>query len=359
MRPLVYTITAHGFGHGVRSCDVLNALHRARPDLPIHVVSGLPEGFLRNRVKGPFTLHNRQFDSGMAQIDSVRVDLDASLRAVQSVLANRVTSRAAERAWLRSIRAGLVVCDIPAIPMEAARAEGIPALAIGNFSWAWIYQEFADQPGWSEVIEAFSEGYRCADALLRLPFSEPFDLFPTQIPVPLLARPGRPDRARLARLTGADPGKTWVLLSFSTLEWDEAAVAEARRIRDFEFFTLMPLRWDGENLHAVDRDAFTVPELFATVDAVLTKPGYGVLSECIANAKPLVYVDRQNFRETPILVDAIRRHLPHAEIPTADLYAGRLEPSLRAALASTPAEPPPPLGGDDVCAAHMLRRLGE
>jgi L-arabinokinase len=354
---IAYYVTDHGYGHGVRSSDVLNALHRAAPEVALQVVTGLPEAFLRNRVGAPFRWREARFDSGMFQLDSVRVDLDRSLAAAHAITERRRDLVAAETAWLREHGVGAVVCDVPAIPLEAARALGLPALALSNFSWSWIYGEFADRPGWAEVIRAFEEGYQAADAVLSLPFSEPFSSFAQRIPVPLLAHPGRADRARLAAQTGADPAKSWVLLSFTTLEWDEAALLEVRAAREFEFFTLRPLAWDGPNLHPVRRESFAVPDLFATVDAVLTKPGYGVLSECLVNRKPMVWVDRDHFRETPLLVAAIRRHLAQAEIPSADLYAGRLVPALHAALAATPAEPPPPAGGDAVCAAEILRRL--
>lgn len=357
MASIAYHITAHGYGHGVRSCDVINALLRAEPDLELHLVTGLSPEFLRNRIRGNVQVHDRRFDSGMVQLDSVRVDLPASLRAAQALVARRSDLVAAETRWLRETGVGAVVADIPAMPVEAAARAGIPSLAVGNFSWSWIYAEFMGEPGWAAVIDAFTQGYRETDLLLRLPFSEPMELFPRRVDVPLLAHPGRADRARLATLTGADPGKPWVLLSFTTLDWDAAAVAEVARLRDLEFFTILPLRWDAPNIRAVDRRAFAVPDLFATVDAVLTKPGYGVLSECIANARPMVYVDRRHFRETPILVDAIRRTLRHAEISAEDLYAGRLGPAIRQALSCPPPPETVPGGGAEACARHILDHL--
>ena len=125
--------------------------------------------------------------------------------------------------------------------------------------------------------------------------------FDRTVDLPLLAKPGNDLRAEIAARYEIDPGRRWVLLSFSTLEWDEAAVREACRT-EVELLTIRPLTWEAPNFSAIDRQEFAVTDLFATVDVVLTKPGFGVVSECIANQKPMIWVDRDSFRETPALV---------------------------------------------------------
>ena len=77
---IAYYITAHGYGHGVRSCDILSALYRKDPGVEITVTTDLPESFLRNRVPGKgFTFRLGAFDVGMVQTDSIRVDVEATL----------------------------------------------------------------------------------------------------------------------------------------------------------------------------------------------------------------------------------------------------------------------------------------
>jgi predicted glycosyltransferase len=45
-KTVVYYVSAHGYGHGVRTCDVLNAFCEKEPEVAVTVVSGLPEEFL-------------------------------------------------------------------------------------------------------------------------------------------------------------------------------------------------------------------------------------------------------------------------------------------------------------------------
>jgi hypothetical protein len=48
------------------------------------------------------------------------------------------------------------------------------------------------------------------------------------------------------------------------------------------------------------------PSLVATVDAVLTKPGYGIYTEAALAGTPLIWLDRGAFPEAPWLEDAMR-----------------------------------------------------
>jgi L-arabinokinase len=353
---IAYYITAHGYGHGVRSCDIIRALRRAAPEVVIQVISDLPVDFLRSRLDLPLDAYRAgSFDVGMVQLDSIRVDVDQTLHRVNTVLDHRNERIVAERALLRAHKVGLVVSDIPAIPLEAARAERIPSIAVGNFTWNWIYEEFIDRDvRWRHAVDAFREGYAAADLLLRLPFSEPMDAFPRQEHIPLVATPGTSRRDELARVYGIDPGKTWVLLSFTTLEWDASVVAGLARYPDHVFLTVLPLGWSGGNFFGIDRHRFSFSDVIASADVVVSKPGYGILSECAVNEKTLIYAERTEFREYPVLEAALKNVLRNVHIPAVELYSGNLRPYLEAArIAPAPVETIN-AGGDVIAAQRML-----
>ena len=361
-RHIAYYITAHGYGHGVRSCDILGALLAAHPGTKVTVTTDLPESFLRSRLPfsdGRLVVRPGAFDIGMVQKDSIGVDVGATLEKALKLLEVRPKLVDYEAEMLSGESADLVVADIPSIPIEAAAKAGVPAVAVGNFSWDWIYSPFVVRdPRWRQVIQLFEEGYRESGLLLKLPFSPSMSVFPKHVDIPLLAKPGRSRRAELAKLTGADETKRWVLLSFTALYWNEAALREVEAFGDFEFLTVKPLDWPGRrNIHSIDRMKIGFSDVLASSDMVVTKPGYGILSDCVVNAKPIIYVEREDFIEYPLLKRELKRFLRNVHIPAVELYAGRLGAAL-AAVESAPAPKETLASGGAEKAAEILMRGG-
>jgi hypothetical protein len=355
---IAYYISAHGYGHGVRSCNIIRAVNELYPQLSVQIVSDLPPPFLaghigdaRNSVRAGI------FDTGMVQLDSIRVDVDASLTRIEQLYSRRRELVAQESGYLREKEIDLVVVDIPALPLEAAALVGIPRLAVGNFSWDWIYSNYLVRDSrWERFVDILREEYAKTDLLLRLPFCGEMRAFPNIEDIPLVASPGRARRSGIANLAACDPEKKWVLLSFTTLDWDAEALEKVERIEGYQFFTVRPLAWKRGNIHPLDREKVAFSDVVATVDAVISKPGFGILSDCIVNQKPLIYADRTDFLEYPILEAAIRKYLKHVHIPAARLYRGDLRESLDRIWGSPEPEARLARGGD-VIAAHRIARF--
>lgn len=356
---IAYYISSHGYGHGVRSCDIIRALNRLYPDVHVTVTTEMTPSFLQSRLDtGPNTIRPGSFDVGMVQLDSIRVNVPATLEKVKALYARKEELICCESAFLREAGASLVVVDIAALPVEAAKKVDLPVIAVGNFAWNWIYGEFAEtNPEWIPLVREFERGYGMVDLLLRLPFAEPMNAFPRIEDIPLVATPGRSRRPEMARLTGCDPKKKWVLLSFTSLDWDAKALNQAEQLSEYEFFTVKPLEWMRKNIHAIDRALIPFSDVLASTDVVISKPGFGLMSECVLNRKPLIYADRADFREYHVLVESIRRYLKNVHIPADQLYRGELGDALGAIWNQPEPKETLATGGDEVAAKRMAGLL--
>ena len=94
-------------------------------------------------------------------------------------------------------------------------------------------------------------------------------------------------------------------------------------------------------------------DVVGAADVVITKPGYGIVTDAIAGRTRIVYTERGDFPEYPILVAEMARYLPSIHVSNDDLRAGRLEDPIRAVLA-LPFPEPPPLDGARVAARRIL-----
>lgn len=333
---IAFYITAHGYGHAGRSLEVICELEKF---VPVTVVSLVPEAFFRPRFQGLY--RPEAFDCGLIQRDSVHGDVPATLTKIRSIMADSSQLLCRERDFLRDYQ--LVVVDSPSLPLQAARAAGIPGVALTSFGWDYIYRPFIEQdPAWLEVCQWFQAGYAEASLALQYPFSAPISA-QTET-VPLVAAAGRERRREIAEETGADPSKPWALVWFHELDMDPGL------LKDLPYELLTRMDWPQARCSSL---AFA--DQVASAEVVVTKPGFGILSDCIANSKPIVYVPRDDFNEAYLLEEAIQKYTAHARISPQDLYAGRWLESLERARAGRPSQSPPPQNG----AAQIAQRILE
>ena len=76
----------------------------------------------------------------------------------------------------------------------------------------------------------------------------------------------------------------------------------------------------------------------SAADVVVTKPGYGIIAECISTGTAMLYTSRGIFREYDVLVREMPRYLRSRFISQDDLLAGRWADAL-VSLMSQPAPP--------------------
>lgn len=353
---LVAYVSGHGFGHASRVSEVLRALRRRAPGVAIAVRSTVPRWFFEPTLGDALTYGHSRLDVGVVQSDSLTVDIDATAAAYGAIEAQRDALIAAELAALAPLRPDVVLADIPALAFDVAAALGVPGVAMTNFSWDWIYADYArDHPAFAPLVAALRRSYGQATLLCRLPLHGDLAAFPRRRDVPLVARRAVRERDDVRARLQLPRDHRLVLLSFGgiglTLEQVPAlagvsfvgtsgAAVETRgcRLLGNEQLTAAAVRYE---------------DLVGAVDAVMTKPGYGIVAECIANGTPIVYTSRGRFAEYEVLVAGIEAHLANAFIDPADLRAGRWHAALERVW-SMPSPPPPAIDGAAAVAELLL-----
>ena len=140
---LVAYASGHGFGHLTRLCEVLRAVRVREPRLPVTVVGAVPEWLVRRGVPGGLEFRHVACDAGLAQRDALDIDepeTAARCREFDDAWGARAE---AEAEFLRSVAARVVLGDIPALAFAAAARASVKSVALGNFSWDWIYRHLA------------------------------------------------------------------------------------------------------------------------------------------------------------------------------------------------------------------------
>ena len=111
------------------------------------------------------------------------------------------------------------------------------------------------------------------------------------------------------------------------------------------------------NLLALSDAQQRYEDLLRGVDAIITKPGYGIVADVISHHVPVLYTDRGEFPEYPRLVEALQDCATAEYIPQSELLAGNVGSYLERLLSKEPNWPSIPLDGADVAAQEILRLL--
>lgn len=333
-------VTAHGLGHWTRSAAVARALRALRPELELHVSAALPEARLRRDLGGPFAHRAVAYEPGTAQRSCFEVDVEATRAAYRRYRAGRPAALEAEHRFLREAGVRAVLADVPALAVRAAAEAGLPAVVMGNFTWDWILEPYLEGTGLAELPALLAEDYAGARAHLRLPFGPERSPCPRSEAAPLVCRSASLPPAALRRRLGLPEREARALVLVCPGGWDPEAWEPIRApgAADLRYVTVgdLPVRAAAPLTalpHALP-PGIELPDLVAAADVVLAKPGYGIASECLFHRTPAVFVERPGFRETPVLLEAMRAAGRCAALPLADFFAGRWEPALREALAS-------------------------
>jgi L-arabinokinase len=355
-------VSSHGFGHATRTGEVLRALRERAPSLPITVVSATAEGLFRQAVPAPFAHRAAAFDVGLVQKGALTIDEPGSLARLDELEAGAEALVVGESQWLVRSGARVVLADIPALPFAAARRAGLPSVGLANFSWDWIYRHLALRvPAFGAHAERFASRYAQADLLLELPFAGDLSAFPRRRRIPLLARRPRVARDEVRRRLGLG-AETIVLWSFGGLGlpgFDPTVFG--RHPRSTFLVPEADPRLPG-NARALDWGAMAglglvYPDLVGASDVVVTKPGYGIVSDAIGAGTPLVYTDRGDFPEYPLLVRGMEEWLPCLHVSNEDLLRGRFGEAVDA-VRRRPLGPRPDLGGAEAAAQALLDLAG-
>lgn len=352
---LLACISHHGRGHLAQTAPVLNALQTHLPELRLTVRSALPHEVLAGRIRTPFTHDPRPADCGFVMHDALRLDVEASLKAHLDFHADWPARVAAEAKALRRSQVDYVLSNVAYLPLAAAHAAGLPAMALCSLNWMAVFRHYlGERPQAHAILADMQAAYARATAFLKPEPAMPMVDLPNTRRIAPIAEPGQSRRAALARRLGLSADARVVLMGMGGIGYRLSGYDWAGGGR---IHWLVPDDWpSGPRVHRFATTGMPFADLLASCDAVVTKPGYGTFVEAAAAGVPVVYLPRLDWPETPWLTRWLHRHARAAEIDETALQAGLAGETLER-LWARPAPPPVRCAGGDAAARLLSEQL--
>ncbi|NWG88001.1 MAG: hypothetical protein HXY26_10930 [Hydrogenophilaceae bacterium] len=356
MTHLYVAISHHGLGHLAQVAPVLNQLHAIRPELRFTVHSGLARAALAARIVVPFEHIQEPADCGLAMHDALRVDRAASLacyRAFHGDWPQQVEQLALR---LRELAVDAVLSDVAYLPLAAAQSLGLRSAAMCSLNWADIAEAYlGDAPDMAAPLGQMRRAYRGADLFLRLEPAMPMADLANAVTMPPVAGLGTKRRSELMARLDAPEGQRLVLLGMGGIGYRGTAA-------DWPIASgitwLAPAEWCQGHPDCVAFGELGWPflDLLASVDALVTKPGYGSFVEAALHGVPVLYLDRPDWPEAPYLKVWLHAQGRALQIVEADLQGPGLIEQLKRVW-HMPGGRPPAAAGAELAAQRLATWL--
>jgi hypothetical protein len=350
---IVYYVSGHGYGHAVRSALVISAIRRLNPEIPLWVRTSAPPWLFPSDV----AVEPSELDLGVLQRGSLHVRPRDTLEEYARLIRSEELRIENEIGLARTRPITCVVADIPSAAFEVASKLDVPSIGVANFCWHWVYQPYARRfPELAHVVRHIERQEGLATVLLRLPFAWDFNCFQRIRDVPLIGRSAEHSRSETRMRLGIEAERRVALLSFGGYGFDGLGQEQLNRLKDWLFLTTESTNPPGrrKNIQNVVQPNLSYVDILAASDVVVTKPGFGIVSDALVNRISVLYSDRGEFREYGVLARGLRSLGRAKYIPRPDLERGRLGPYLEALMDNDRPWTPLDWSGADVIARQVL-----
>lgn len=346
-RLLIY-ISGHGYGHLAQVAPVLNRLKQLLPHLEIIVKTVVPQESLQARIDSRFRYIPEACDFGMVMASALDVVAEESMQAYIEFHADWDAKIALEARKIAEISPGLILSDVAYLPLAAAARAGSPSVAMCSLNWADILRHYCENmTGVKEILQQIEQAYLQSQAFLRLSPAMPMQWLTNRMTIGPVAQPGKNRRAEINQKLGLNSDVKLVLVSMG-------GVAMRLPIGNWPGLPgvvwLVQADWlEGvarQDMLALESLAMGFPDIFASCDLMLTKPGYGTFVEAACNGVPVLYVERDGWPEQPCLIEWLNGCGCSLKLDAVQAKTGNFQKELQYLLSQPKPESIMPTGVD-------------
>lgn len=325
---ICYYISDHGLGHAARATQVIHHLPKYFNVIVKTTVK--PSFIIKESKRSHIKIIEESWDVGLNQSDNRTIDWEQSVSAAVGKESENQKRILSEADFLKKNSVDLVITDIAAAPLKVACEANIPGIFVGNFTWIEIFaSREKDFPQLTELLAFWKECYNSATVSVKVSPAFSMSYLSNSIETPPMGRQGKSIELKLKEYLRVTETKI-VLLYMGNFGNEQINIP---KLQDITFVSFIPM---GSAVNFLDPNKWNFPDVLRSCDAVLAKPGYGVVTEAMANQIPLIYYPRTEFPEYSILSAALKAWNGSVEIPNDDLQNGLWEKYLTVAFDITP-----------------------
>ena len=307
MTNICFYISDYGYGHASRDIAIIRKILNENKDVKIFVKTDSPFNFVRQSLpqKNAEVIQTKNDIGVVFKENSVSVDREKTRKVLDEWLASWDEYIHNERRFCETHKIDLILSDIVPQPFIVADELGIPSIAISNFTWHYIfYNLFGDTLATRQIKKA----YQYADMALVLPFNEDRDFlkFRKKKEISLVSREITVDRQDMRRKCGVSDDELLVYVGVG-ISFDPAYMRGMKKIAmpDVKFLVSSNAELPFGNVIKIPNSETETQNYIAMCDLVVSKTGYGTVSEAVRAKIPMFLLKREGFKEDELIGNKI------------------------------------------------------
>lgn len=208
----------------------------------------------------------------------------------------------------------LVISDIAYLPLAAAQAAQIPNVALCSLNWADVVERYLQSKRASDWSADIKQVYQHADLFILPTPSMAMPWLKNSVEVAPIGRVGKCKRDIVALSVNADDnafivlvGMGGIALKLSLQNWP--TIINGRSVRYIVPDSLVSgIESPSGCFFPLSKLSMSYHHLMASVDIMLTKPGYGTFVEAAATGLPVIYAVRDDWPDSQSLVSWLSKN---------------------------------------------------
>ena len=303
MTNICFYISDYGYGHASRDIAIIRKIVNENKDVKIFVKTDGPFHFVRQSLpQKNVEVTQTKNDVGVVfKENSVSVDKVKTDKMLKEWLNSWDEYTQNEKRFCENHNIDLILSDIVPQPFIVADELDIPSIAISNFTWHYIfYNLFGD----ILATERIKEAYRCADIALVLPFNDEMDFlkFRKKKEISLVSREITVDRYDLRRRHCLKDDELLIYVGVG-ISFDPFYLRNMQKIAmpDVKFLVSSNAELPFGEAIKIPTNETETQNYIAMCDLVVSKTGYGTVSEAVRAKIPMFLLKREGFKEDELI----------------------------------------------------------
>jgi uncharacterized protein (TIGR00661 family) len=298
MKTIAYYISDYGYGHATRSTALIRELLNQQKEIKVIICHSFAMQFLKESLKDQ-RVEFREITTDVGYFlkeNSLMPDPEILSKEYSFFVQDWKVKQGREKTFLKENQVDLVISDISPLPFQSACELGIPSLGISNFTWYTAYQGFLS----TQELHIFYRAYKYMTYFFSLAASKEPEWTANRKEYGFFARTVDANEVRRISKELNPNGKKKIIFVGFGMKINTSFLENLPLWNSPDCVFIISSNVDIKprgNMYKIPFNYLETQNYIASADLVITKAGWGTVSEAVTSQTPLLILERDTMLE--------------------------------------------------------------